>query len=99
MPLSRGSLAYGSTDAATAAENELISRARRALSVYEESEIMIKSGLYQPGANLELDQAVAQFPYLDAFAAERAHKSISEDFQILKACLELESLGENGSDQ
>ena len=73
--------------AASAEENELISAARRTLSVYEDSEIMVRSGLYQKGANPEVDQAVSLFPALDAFAAKRADKGTNEAFKDLAACL------------
>lgn len=85
-------------DAASAEENELIRRARNALGIYEESEIMIRSGLYQVGANAELDTAIAQYPLLDAFAAERTQISIEEDFQLLKACLDTKLASESTPD-
>jgi flagellum-specific ATP synthase len=76
-------------EAATADENKLIAEARRTLGIYEESEIMIRSGLYQPGANPELDHAIARQPKLDAFATQKAKPGFADDFQSLKACLEL----------
>ncbi len=73
-------------DAARDEENQLISAARQVLGVFEESEIMVRSGLYQPGANAELDLAIRLHPSLDAFAAERS-SSIEQSFASLKACL------------
>ena len=58
-------------EAASDDENELIGEVRRMLSIFEESEIMVKSGLYQAGSNPELDRAVELHPMLDAFAASR----------------------------
>ena len=58
--------------AASAPENALIGRARRLLGAYDRSELMVRSGLYSPGADPELDEAVALFPALDAFLAERS---------------------------
>ena len=74
-------------DAANSQENALITRTRRALSLYEDSEIMIRSGLYQTGANAELDQAVLQFPRLDQFASKRSDGSIERDFASLEDSL------------
>lgn len=73
-------------EAATDEENQLISVARQTLGIFEESEIMVRSGLYQPGANPELDVAIRLQPALDAFAAERS-ESIEHAFADLAACL------------
>lgn len=74
-------------DAATATENALIIETRQALSLYEDSEIMIRSGLYQPGSNSKLDLAASQFPAVDAFAGQRSQGGFDEDFKILEECL------------
>lgn len=57
--------------AASEDENTLIQAMRSALSLYEESEIMIRAGLHQPGASSDLDRAIRLFPSLDDFCAER----------------------------
>lgn len=75
-------------EAASDAENLSIATARRTLSVFEESEIMIRSGLYQPGSNPELDIAIALNPALDSFASERI-ETIDASFERLGACLRL----------
>ena len=74
-------------EAASEDENRLIGLARRVLSVFEESEIMVRSGLYQPGSNPELDMAIALNPGLDTFAAERC-VDVAHSFRMLSACLE-----------
>ncbi len=74
-------------EAATEDQNQLISSARRILNTYEESEIMIRSGLYQPGSNAEVDQAVSLFPGLDVFAAERTTSGFDGAFEALASCL------------
>ena len=56
-------------------------------SVYEDSEIMVRSGLYQPGASPEVDTAVALYPALDAFAAGRAQNGFDEAFNALAQSL------------
>ncbi len=73
-------------EAASSEENRLISAARKTLGVFEESEIMVRSGLYQAGTNPELDMAVLLQPGLDAFAAERSDE-IEQAFAKLAACL------------
>ena len=55
--------------AATAAENALIARVRAALGLYAESELMINAGLYAPGSDPRLDEAVRLHPALDGFVA------------------------------
>ena len=73
-------------DAASEAENALIATARRSMSFYEESEIMVRSGLYQPGSNPELDRAIMLYPELDGFAAAR-DPSIPQSFERLRTIL------------
>jgi flagellum-specific ATP synthase len=51
--------------AASAHENALIARARALLGAYAESELMIRAGLYAPGSDARLDEAVRIFPGLD----------------------------------
>lgn len=77
-------------EAATSEQNALIVETRKALSLYEDSEIMIRSGLYQPGSNAKLDLAAMQFPNVDTFASKRSEGSIEKDFELLKVCLSLE---------
>ena len=73
-------------DAASPEENALILSARQVLSVFEESEIMVRSGLYQPGANPALDAAIKLQPKLDALAADRTD-GIDSAFGKLAACM------------
>ncbi len=47
-------------------------RARRLLAVYEQAGPMIQIGIYRPGADPEIDEAVRVWPALDAFFASRA---------------------------
>lgn len=77
-------------EAASQPQNDLIKEARQALSLYEDSEIIIRSGLYQIGSNSNLDQAVLQFPNLDAFAGQRSDGSIERDFESLEKCLRIQ---------
>lgn len=58
--------------AASPAENVLITKARAALGIYAESELMIRSGLYAAGSDPKLDEAVRIFPALDAFFTRKS---------------------------
>jgi flagellum-specific ATP synthase len=73
-------------DAADATENALIMRARAALGAYTESELMIRAGLYAPGADSKLDEAVRLFPKLDEFVTRRC-VSVKESFAALEVSL------------
>lgn len=74
-------------DAATPSENDTLRLAKANLALYEKSEIMIRSGLYQMGANPELDDAVDHHPALDKFIATRFDGSISGSFEALSEIL------------
>lgn len=56
--------------AATEAENTLISEARRLLGAYQQSEVMIRAGLYVDGSDPLLDRAISVWSELDGFLAE-----------------------------
>ena len=72
--------------AASEAENALIARARAAMGLYAESELMIKAGLYAPGTDPRLDEAVRLWPALDALAAQKAANA-GESFRLLREAL------------
>ncbi|MDO5604331.1 MAG: FliI/YscN family ATPase [Paracoccus sp. (in: a-proteobacteria)] len=73
--------------AADAAENALIGRARAALGSYAESELMIRAGLYAPGADPALDEAVRLYPGLDAFVATDSPGGCADSFAALSRAL------------
>ncbi|HRO14831.1 MAG TPA: FliI/YscN family ATPase [Paracoccus sp. (in: a-proteobacteria)] len=81
--------------AASAAENALIARARAALGAYAESELMIRAGLYSPGSDPKLDEAVKLYPALDAFVARNAEGS-AQSFRLLTEALSLRGSGVRG---
>jgi len=70
-------------DAASDAENTIIGDVRRYLGAYEQSEVMIKAGLYVEGADPVLDQAVRVWPELDGFFAKTGSDSIRNSFDRL----------------
>ena len=65
----RASVSRSAPDAWTEEETVLVARARRLIAAYEEAQPMIQAGLYVPGADPVLDEAVTRWPSLDAFAA------------------------------
>lgn len=54
-------------DAASAAENVLIRRARQLLGAYDRAEMMIQAGLYSAGSDAVTDTAIRVWPGLDGF--------------------------------
>lgn len=56
--------------AATEAENALISETRRLLGAYQQSEMMIRAGLYVDGSDPLLDRAISVWQELDSFLGE-----------------------------
>ena len=74
-------------DAATESENTLIGRARKCLSVYEQSEIMIQSGLYVAGSDPNIDSAIKIWPKLDAFLTESSSGGPKQAFVRLEDLL------------
>jgi len=70
-------------DAASDTENHLISEVRKHLGSYEQSEVMIRAGLYAEGADPILDKAVRLWPELDAFFARSEHDGIGASFDRL----------------
>ncbi|WCR10216.1 FliI/YscN family ATPase [Paracoccus stylophorae] len=73
-------------DAATEEENALIGRARAALGAYAESELMIRAGLYAPGSDPLLDEAVQLYPQLDEFVTRKS-EGIAQGFAALSEAL------------
>lgn len=70
-------------DAASDGENTMISDVRKFLGAYEQSEVMIKAGLYAEGADPVLDQAVRLWPELDGFFTKTGRDDIRDSFDRL----------------
>ncbi len=70
-------------DAATEAENATIADVRKALSVYDRNALMVTSGLYERGANPEIDRAVAIMPRLNDIFAAQGLDRIEDGFRLL----------------
>ncbi|WP_438826447.1 FliI/YscN family ATPase [Ruegeria atlantica] len=73
--------------AATAEENQMISETRKLVGSYEQSEVMIKAGLYAEGADPLLDQAVCVHEKLDAFFGKAEPDGIQNSFNRLQLIL------------
>ncbi|HRK65256.1 MAG TPA: flagellum-specific ATP synthase FliI, partial [Terricaulis sp.] len=73
----------------TADENDLVRRARAALSLYGEMEELIRIGAYKPGADPEVDEAVRVRPALEAVLTQARDEqtSISDGFSMLAEAL------------
>lgn len=74
--------------AASAEENALIARARAQLGTWSRAELMVQAGLYDPGTDPAIDDAIAAFPRLDAFAGRSEHAGIAASFHALREAVE-----------
>lgn len=72
---------------ATSHENGLIATARRHLGVYARSELMIQSGLYAPGSDKVVDEAIACHEALDRFCTEASPNGPRGAFRALQRAL------------
>ncbi|EEE36451.1 H+-transporting two-sector ATPase, flagellum-specific [Rhodobacteraceae bacterium KLH11] len=73
--------------AATEDENQVITDARKLVGSYEQSEVMIKAGLYAEGADPLLDRAVRVHDELDAFFGKADAEGIKNSFNRLSLIL------------
>lgn len=73
-------------EAATEAENRLISDARKIMATFEKSELMVRAGLYTKGTDPELDRAIEIWPTLDEFYTMRGG-TVEDHFSRLKEIL------------
>ncbi|SOC06834.1 FliI/YscN family ATPase [Rhodobacter maris] len=74
-------------DAASPAENALISKARKLLGAYDRAEMMIQAGLYANGSDPVVDAAIRVWPALDAFIAQDAPDRVAASFSRLAKAL------------
>lgn len=76
-------------EAADAAENTMITEARRLLGAWDRAEMMIQAGLYAKGSDPTIDAAMRVWPALDAFLAEDAPADgVAGSFRRLAAVLQ-----------
>ncbi|KIC47478.1 ATP synthase [Ruegeria sp. ANG-S4] len=79
--------------AASDDENRMISETRKLVGSYEQSEVMIKAGLYSEGADPLLDQAVRVHEELDRFFALSDPEGIENSFNRLSLILRRATVG------
>ena len=62
---------------------------KASLAVYEESRAMIESGLYQAGANSEIDNAISLWPQIQRFLVQQGDKpsSLAESDAAVRQCV------------
>ncbi len=73
--------------AATPAQNALIRDVRKLVGSYEQSEVMIRAGLYVAGSDPVLDQAVRFWPEFEDFLASPEQDGIKISFDRLSLML------------
>jgi len=74
-------------EAATVAENKLISRTRRLMGAYDQAELMIQAGLYVAGSDETVDAAIACREDLEGFIAMQGKQGIPGSFLYLQRAL------------
>jgi flagellum-specific ATP synthase len=74
---------------ATSEENAMIARVRRVLTAYENAALMIQTGLYVPGSDAGIDEAIKLWPRLDGFFSEPAPEGVADSFARLAGLLEM----------
>jgi flagellum-specific ATP synthase len=72
-----------------AEENVLVSRARAALSLYNEMEELVRIGAYKQGADVEVDEALRVRPRVEALLAQGKDEfsTFAESFAMLEEAL------------
>ncbi|WP_300071542.1 FliI/YscN family ATPase [uncultured Ruegeria sp.] len=79
--------------AASEAENQIIAETRKLVGSYEQSEVMIKAGLYSEGADPLLDQAVRVHDELDSFFGKADAEGVENSFSHLSLILRRATAG------
>ncbi len=79
--------------AATETENQMIAETRKLVGSYEQSEVMIRAGLYSEGADPLLDQAVRVHEELDGFFGKTDAEGIQNSFDRLSVILRRANAG------
>lgn len=79
--------------AASEEENRMIAETRKLVGSYEQSEVMIKAGLYSEGSDPLLDQAVRVHDELDGFFGKADPDGIENSFNRLSLILRRATAG------
>jgi flagellum-specific ATP synthase len=81
------SLSRSLPEAASEAENRLITQTRRLLGAYDRAELMIQAGLYAAGSDQLVDHALRVWPELDSFISDEEPIDIANSFRQLETRL------------
>jgi flagellum-specific ATP synthase len=70
-------------------EQNIVSRARAPLAVYEDMAELIRLGAYKPGTNVEVDAACKVYPKLEAFLTQKKDEraTLAEGYTELEAIM------------
>lgn len=71
-------------------ENAILSNARRVISTYEKSEILIQTGLYVAGTDTQIDEALRIWPIIDSLVTKNELPDAQFSFDLLKSAFESE---------
>lgn len=83
----RRSVSRALPNAASPAENATLLRIRKLAADYDNAALMIKSGLYDAGANRDIDRAITAHPLLEDFLSSANDAGFAEVFQSLEQIL------------
>ena len=73
--------------AATEEENELLAEGRRVMATFDQARLMVQSGLYSPGADADLDRAVALNDSFERLLSRVETGGIEGRFERLRSIL------------
>jgi flagellum-specific ATP synthase len=73
--------------AASETENLLLREARAIIRAYEDSETIVRAGLYAHGADAQIDRALEIWPKLDGFIADSMDEGVAGSFKRLEALM------------
>ncbi len=76
-------------DCDTQEETELVNKARKYISSYEDMAELIRLGAYKKGSNKEVDEAIFYYPLLEEFLSQSKHEkfTLSECYEQLAKIL------------
>jgi flagellum-specific ATP synthase len=83
----RKSVSRSLPEAATPDENALLARARKIISAYENSELLIQTGLYESGTDPAVDEAIKIWPHIETFITKSSPEGCAASYQALAECL------------
>jgi flagellum-specific ATP synthase len=78
-------------DCNSEAENQLVARARRLLSVYDDMAELVRLGAYRAGSDPLVDEAIHYFPAIEAFINQRKteHTTLADGYTLLAQAVDL----------